>query len=83
MGQLSDRIDAEDFFPKWTWYVAFGLAAACTALIVLYYFKHPERNIFEDFTRKPFVDIPATNGAVPAATAPTGADVVEGEAPGY
>lgn len=65
----------------WFWWTAGILAAACVGLIVAYYVKHPDRNIWSDFTHRGIADHATTNGHVPGAATRPGVDVVEGMAP--
>lgn len=45
----------KDAFPSWFWTVGIVLAVGCAALIASYYLLHPDRNIWEDFSRRPFI----------------------------
>ena len=42
-------------FPSWFWTVGIVLAVSCAGLVALYYLLHPDRNIFVDFQRRPFI----------------------------
>lgn len=76
---MSDDATTSDFeIPSWFWWLGLALAAGCVGLAVLWYVKHPERSIFEDFARRGEVGVPETNGAVPHSPATVGADPLEG-----
>jgi hypothetical protein len=47
--------ELDELFPDWFWWVGIGLAVSCATLVGLYYLLHPERNLLDDFARKPFI----------------------------
>jgi len=77
-----DDDDGFELFGKWFWISAGILAVVCAGLVVAYYVRHPERDLFADFARRAPVDAPSTNGHVPSAPAPVGADADGGETAG-
>ena len=74
---MGDGHKIEEMFPPWVLWVGIGLAVSCACLVALWYLKHPDRNILEDFAHRT-VDIPSTNGAVHHAEATVGPEAVEG-----
>jgi len=67
----------EDIFTsKWFWYTAAALALGIIILGAVWYAKHPDRSIFEDFARQSD-NHAEQNGHVPAPTSVVGPELVE------
>jgi len=62
---MAEHEDVSEFIPSWFWWVGAGLCVGVVALVVLWYVKHPDRSIFEDFARREPLGVPESNGMVP------------------
>lgn len=58
--------------PSWFWWVGAGLAASVVVLMVLWYVKHPDRSVFQDFAPRRDLGAPQANGHFPAPASTAG-----------